>query len=421
MMAAALVCTSLPMTVQADGAKIVTIGANLTEEQKQSMYQYFGTTADAVDTIEVTNADERKYMEGIASEAQIGTRTYSCSYVEPTTSGGIQVKVGNLTFVTSSMIASTLLTSGVENCNVVAASPMEVSGTGALTGIMMAYEKASGETLSEDQKAAATEELITTGEIADTIGQKDATDLINEVKQEVIKEGLTDEGEIKEAVNNAVKNYNISLTEDQLAKINSLMKNISQYDYDVKALKETLDNLDGKSGGFFSNLWTSVKGFFTGDSNNDGGIINGTNDDILGADAVIDSTLDAVVNDSKEEGGFWDKVTGFFKNLFGGGDDDDEAENEDTETAGTEDETEDTDDSDGSDDASADDENPDASIDPETGSPVDPETGLPINDADNTDPVSEGSDAVLENQTNGTTDSTVNDAENNDSASDITQ
>ena len=419
MMAAALVCTSLPMTVQADGAKIVTIGANLTEEQKQSMYQYFGTTADAVDTIEVTNADERKYMEGIASEAQIGTRTYSCSYVEPTTSGGIQVKVGNLTFVTSSMIASTLLTSGVENCNVVAASPMEVSGTGALTGIMMAYEKASGETLSEDQKAAATEELITTGEIADTIGQKDATDLINEVKQEVIKEGLTDEGEIKEAVNNAVKNYNISLTEDQLAKINSLMKNISQYDYDVKALKETLDNLDGKSGGFFSNLWTSVKGFFTGDSNNDGGIINGTNDDILGADAVIDSTLDAVVNNSKEEGGFWDKVTGFFKNLFGGGDD--EAENEDTETAGTEDETEDTDDSDGSDDASADDENPDASIDPETGSPVDPETGLPINDADNTDPVSKGSDAVLENQTNGTTDSTVNDAENNDSASDITQ
>lgn len=421
MMAAALVCTSLPMTVQADGAKIVTIGANLTEEQKQSMYQYFGTTADAVDTIEVTNADERKYMEGIASEAQIGTRTYSCSYVEPTTSGGIQVKVGNLTFVTSSMIASTLLTSGVENCNVVAASPMEVSGTGALTGIMMAYEKASGETLSEDQKAAATEELITTGEIADTIGQKDATDLINDVKQEVIKEGLTDEGEIKEAVNNAVKNYNISLTEDQLAKINSLMKNISQYDYDVKALKETLDNLDGKSGGFFSNLWTSVKGFFTGDSNNDGGIINDTNDDILGADAVIDSTLDAVVNDSKEEGGFWDKVTGFFKNLFGGGDDDDEAENEDTETAGTEDETEDTDDSDGSDDASADDENPDASIDPETGSPVDSETGLPINDADNTDPVSEGSDAVLENQTNRITDGTVNDAENNDSASDITQ
>ena len=138
-MAAALCTASLPLAVQADSSNVVTLGANLTQEQKTSMYEYFGTSADQVETIEVTNADERKYMEGIASEEQIGTRTYSCSYVEPTSDGGIQVKVANLTYVTSSMIASTLTTSGVENCNVVAASPIAVSGTGALTGIMMAY------------------------------------------------------------------------------------------------------------------------------------------------------------------------------------------------------------------------------------------------------------------------------------------
>ena len=50
------------------------------------------------------------------------------------------------------MIASTLLTSGVENCNVVAGSPIEVSGTGALTGIMMAYEKASGKNFPKTRK-----------------------------------------------------------------------------------------------------------------------------------------------------------------------------------------------------------------------------------------------------------------------------
>lgn len=336
-MAAALTCTSFPMAVKADSSKVVTLGANLTAEQKTSMYQYFGTTADKVDTIEVTNADERKYMEGIASEAQIGTRTYSCAYVEPTTSGGIQVKVGNLTFVTSSMIASTLMTSGVENCNVVAASPIEVSGTGALTGIMMAYEKASGTTLNEEQKAAATEELVTTGELADSIGQKEATDLMNEVKQEVIKEGLTDEDDIKEAIDDAAKTYNITLTEDQMSKINSLMQNISQYDYDVKALQKTLENLEGKASesGFFSNLWSSIKGVFTGggDEESDGGIINNTNDDVLGTDAVIDSTLEALDSDTKDEGDFWDKVVGFFKDIFGGSDDadDEDAEEEDAD------------------------------------------------------------------------------------------
>ena len=336
-MAAALTCTSFPMAVKADSSKVVTLGANLTAEQKTSMYQYFGTTADKVDTIEVTNADERKYMEGIASEAQIGTRTYSCAYVEPTTSGGIQVKVGNLTFVTSSMIASTLMTSGVENCNVVAASPIEVSGTGALTGIMMAYEKPSGTTLNEEQKAAATEELVTTGELADSIGQKEATDLMNEVKQEVIKEGLTDKDDIKEAIDDAAKTYNITLTEDQMSKINSLMQNISQYDYDVKALQKTLENLEGKASesGFFSNLWSSIKGVFTGggDDESDGGIINNTNDDVLGTDAVIDSTLEALDSDTKDEGGFWDKVVGFFKDIFGGSDDadDEDAEEEDAD------------------------------------------------------------------------------------------
>ena len=344
MMAAVLTFGSIPMTVCADSSKVVTLGANLTEEQKTSMYEYFGTSADEVATIEVTNADERKYMEGIASEAQIGTRTYSCSYVEPTSSGGVQVKVANLTYVTSAMISSTLLTSGVENCNVVAASPIEVSGTGALTGIMMAYEAASGETLDEGQKEAATQELVTTGELADAIGSEQATDLMNKVKEEVIEDNISSPEEIQGVVQDAADSYNITLTEDQMNKIVSLMESISQYDYDVKALKNTLDNLSGKDNGFFSNLWSSIKGIFTG-GDSDGGIISQTKDDLLGDNAIIDSTLDAVQSaaDGDDDGGFWSKIVNFFKDLFGGNDDADDSEDAPEDDAAA---TEDIDDSD---------------------------------------------------------------------------
>lgn len=402
MLAAALTCTSLPMVSKADSSKVVTLGTDLTAEQKTSMYEYFGTSADEVATIEVTNADERKYMEGIASEAQIGTRTYSCAYVEPTEKGGIQVKVANLTFVTSSMIASTLLTSGVENCNVVAASPIAVSGTGALTGIMMAYEKASGETLDEGQKTAATEELVTTGELADAVGQQEATDLMNDVKQDVIENNLTDEGEIQNAINDAANTYNITLTEDQMAKITSLMQNISQYDYDVKALKNTLDNLDGKSGGFFSNLWDSIKSVFTGGSG-DGGIINDTKDDLLGADAIIDSTLDAINNsgsNSDEEEGFWDKVVGFFKNIFGGGDEKDDADTEDV----TDEENTDEEDADTEDNANTDD-GTDLTDDTD-GNLTDDSTGTDgtTDNADSTGPTDDSTDGglVIDNNTGNT-------------------
>lgn len=338
-MAIVLGSTAAPLVVRADSSKVVTLGANLTDSQKNSMYEYFGTSSDKAEVIEVTNADERKYLEGVAPDEQIGTRTYSCSYVEPTTSGGIQVKVSNLTYVTSSMISSTLLTSGVENCNVVAASPIEVSGTGALTGIMMAYEKATGTTLNDDQKAAATDELVTTGDLANNIGQDKAESVMNDVKKDVIEGGLTDADDIQNAVENAAKDNNVTLTQEQIDKISDLMKNISQYDYDVKALKNTLDNIDGKSGGFFSNLWSSIKGIFGGDDSSDGGIINGTDDSALGDDVVTNSTLDSSDNssnstdssdaasdaasddtsdDNSDDSGFWGKIKKFFKDLFGG-------------------------------------------------------------------------------------------------------
>lgn len=330
-MAIVLGSTAAPLVVRADSSKVVTLGANLTDSQKNSMYEYFGTSSDKAEVIEVTNADERKYLEGVAPDEQIGTRTYSCSYVEPTTSGGIQVKVSNLTYVTSSMISSTLLTSGVENCNVVAASPIEVSGTGALTGIMMAYEKATGTTLNDDQKAAATNELVTTGDLANDIGQDKAENVMNDVKKDVIEGGLTDADDIQNAVENAAKDNNVTLTQEQIDKISDLMKNISQYDYDVKALKNTLDNIDGKSGGFFSNLWSSIKGIFGGDDSSDGGIINGTDDSALGDDVVTNSTLDssdnssnstdssdAASDDNSDDSGFWGKIKNFFKDLFGG-------------------------------------------------------------------------------------------------------
>lgn len=334
-MAIVLGSTAAPLVVRADSSKVVTLGANLTDSQKNSMYEYFGTSSDKAEVIEVTNADERKYLEGVAPDEQIGTRTYSCSYVEPTTSGGIQVKVSNLTYVTSSMISSTLLTSGVENCNVVAASPIEVSGTGALTGIMMAYEKATGTTLNDDQKAAATDELVTTGDLANDIGQDKAESVMNDVKKDVIEGGLTDADDIQNAVENAAKDNNVTLTQEQIDKISDLMKNISQYDYDVKALKNTLDNIDGKSGGFFSNLWSSIKGIFGGDDSSDGGIINGTDDSALGDDVVTNSTLDSSDNssnstdssdaasddtsdDNSDNSGFWGKIKKFFKDLFGG-------------------------------------------------------------------------------------------------------
>ena len=209
---------SIPMTVAADSMMVVTIGADLTEEQKNMILKYFNVAGQGYTTITVTNEDEWAHLGSYMSRDIVGYRTISCALIRPMTSGGIQVKTANLTFVTSNMIASNLATAGVTNCEVLAAAPFPVSGTGALTGTLMAYENLSGVTLDNSKKQAAAQEFATTYELGQTIGQQEAQQIVNDVKMQVINGVLENDNsityeEITEIVNDVVNNYtNVNTT-----------------------------------------------------------------------------------------------------------------------------------------------------------------------------------------------------------------
>ena len=237
------------MPAMADSRRVVTLGADLTQDQQNTMLKYFGVSADSVDIIYINNNDEREHLGSYVPLEQIGTKTFSCALVAPTNKGGIQVKTANLSWVTCNMIASTLSTSGVTNCQVVAASPFEVSGTGALTGVIMAYETASDVTLDNNKKELANEELVTTGNLADEVGQSKATAVINETKIQVIENNITDINEITNIVNNVSNNYDVTISEDQSEEIASLMQKIAEQEYDITQLKATLERVQANVAG----------------------------------------------------------------------------------------------------------------------------------------------------------------------------
>lgn len=321
----------------ADSTTVVTLGANLKPEQKQQMLKYFGVNENQAVILEVNNAEERKYLEGVASESQLGKVTISCSYVEPTKKGnGINVKTANLTWVTSSMIATTLSTAGVEDANVVVAAPFPVSGTGGLTGVMKAFEDATGEPLSEDKKELATEELITTGDLGDDIGQDKATGVINDIKTEIIKNGTKDTVQIAETINNITNNYNITLSSEQQKQIEDLMKKIADQNYDYNKIKETLNNVSDNVDKNLSDMGESInnkgifdtiKGWFSGigkwlgslfGESKDLGILENTNDELLGNNAQIDATDKSTINlpSNEQVEGFFAKIWNWFTGLF---------------------------------------------------------------------------------------------------------
>lgn len=269
----------------ADGMKVVTLGADLTQDQKNTMMRYFNVDSSQVQIISVTNQDERNHLSAYVPLEQIGTRTVSCAYVKPTSSGGIKVRTANLNWVTCNMIATSLSTSGVTNCEVVAACPFEVSGTGALTGIQMAYETASGQQLDSTKKELATQEMVVTGKIADSVGQNDATTVINQAKMQVIADNVQNADEIYNIVVNISNTNNINLTDEQISTIVNLLSQISQQDYDYSEMQETLERVN-------DNVTGQAEEDTSTEEDNPDDIVNNVDQSALGSDVIESSTQD---------------------------------------------------------------------------------------------------------------------------------
>ena len=129
------------------------------------------------------------------------------------------------------MIASTLADLGIKNCEVVSACPFQVSGTGALTGIIMAYETATGETIDKTKKDIATQEVVVTKDLAKDIGNVQAEYIINQAKAEAVQNNISDKQEIQNTVTNIVNNNNINVSNDQIENITNLTQNIVNENY----------------------------------------------------------------------------------------------------------------------------------------------------------------------------------------------
>ncbi|MFY9214578.1 MAG: DUF1002 domain-containing protein [Tissierellaceae bacterium] len=231
----------------ADTSVVVTLGKDLNQDQRKQILDIFDVEEDKTTIIEINNQEERRYLEGVASEAQLGTRTISSAYVELLDDGsGITVDTYNITWVTKEMYQSALVTAGVKDAKVIAAAPFPVSGTGALTGIIKAFEEVTGQELSEEQKKVANEEIVTSGELGEAIGKDKAAKLIKEVKEEIISKAVKDPEEIKRIIIEISGKLDINLNDEQLQSLQKLMEKIGKLDLDTSAIKDQLKNIGEK-------------------------------------------------------------------------------------------------------------------------------------------------------------------------------
>lgn len=258
------------------------IGANLSDEQVAQVYEYFGIKRGSVPELTVTNAEERKYLEGLVSEAVIGRNSISCVYVELLEEGsGIEVSTHNISWCTSDMYKSALETAGITDARIIVAAPFEVSGTAALTGVYKAYEHLTGSELDNEAKQASTEELTITGELSDLIGSEDAAAVISEVKDILNETGKMSDDELRAAVKQIAYDYDLVLNDSELSRIvqwcrklekldiESIVEQVNQIQETVGKVSKAKDNVvsfAAKVHNFFvtlSGYVDTVKGWFS--------------------------------------------------------------------------------------------------------------------------------------------------------------
>ena len=220
------------------------IGADLTDDQIAAVYNAFGIKRGDAIELRVTNGEERQWLQGYVDESLIGTRSISCVYVELLPEGsGMDVTTSNITWCTGEMYISALATAGITDARSIVASPFEVSGTAALTGVYKAYEDMTGKKLDDLAKLVSTQELTITGELANEIGGMDSTSIVNDLKLMLDETQKMTDDEIRAEIIDIAGRYNVSLTNTQIQQLIDLCRSLEGLDAD--SLKARVEEVQG--------------------------------------------------------------------------------------------------------------------------------------------------------------------------------
>lgn len=220
------------------------IGADLTDDQIAAVYNAFGIKRGDAIELRVTNGEERQWLQGYVDESLIGTRSISCVYVELLPEGsGMDVTTSNITWCTGEMYISALATAGITDARIIVASPFEVSGTAALTGVYKAYEDMTGKKLDDLAKLVSTQELTITGELANEIGGMDSTSIVNDLKLMLDETQKMTDDEIRAEIVEIAGRYNVSLTNTQIQQLIDLCRSLEGLDAD--SLKARVEEVQG--------------------------------------------------------------------------------------------------------------------------------------------------------------------------------
>ena len=256
---------------------VITYGetTHANSEYKSIVDNFFKTQAKAdlnsADSKIITADQVNKISGGITGKHYNSNQILSSALVDLNDKDNLKVSVdkSKITTVTGDMYISALKSAGITKGHVYVTSPVQATGESALAGIMNSYEQATDVKIPETVKQAATDEIYTEAQIVNNSGvdADKLSDLVDDVKNEVSKDNVTDHARIVNIINNYVQNNNINITNNDIENLADSIQQVQNVQGDVNHYKDKVGNIIGNTtnGGFsLDGLFDWFKSFING-------------------------------------------------------------------------------------------------------------------------------------------------------------
>lgn len=236
-----------------DNQVVITYGETTSHnaEYKNIVDSFFKSQANvdlnSVNTKIITADEVNKISSTITGKYYNSNQIFSSALVDLNDNDNLEVSVdkSKITTITGDMYLSALKSSGITAGHVYVTSPITATGESALAGIMNSYEVATNVEIPEPVKEAANNEIYTQAEIVENsnVSAEELSQLVDDVKETVQEDNITDHQTIVNIIYNYTINYNINITDSDIENLADSIEQIQNVQGEINNYQTEMSNV----------------------------------------------------------------------------------------------------------------------------------------------------------------------------------
>jgi uncharacterized protein YpuA (DUF1002 family) len=195
----------------------------------------------------ITANEVNKISSTITGKTYSSSQIYSSALVDLNENDNLEVSVdkSKITTITGDMYLSALKSAGITSGHVYVTSPVSATGESALAGIMNSYEEATNVEIPDKVKEAANNEIYTQAEIVKNsdVEADELSKLVDDVKEEVEVNNVTDHTTIVNIINNYTVTNNINITNSDIENLATSIEQVQNVQGDVNSYESEVSNI----------------------------------------------------------------------------------------------------------------------------------------------------------------------------------